>query len=213
MPRKEREEMKKIDFWPFGEHRRVTSVVGEREFMYKGDLVKDFHKGWDIGLPSRSMVESPEDGIVKGGFDKAFGNWGVLLGSVYRWNFWHLYQPPIWNDKNLRGMIISSTGNSGMSTAPHCHMQIAPADSKPGEYIDPFEVFTDEILETLEFPNNPGELERVKGRKFYEGKEWEKSSTVSKHPVAREIHKAINHLYEAEKLLIVDEVIGKGNTS
>jgi murein DD-endopeptidase MepM/ murein hydrolase activator NlpD len=165
--------MKKINFWPFGEHRRVTSVVGEREFMYKGELVKDFHKGWDIGLPEGSGFRSPEAAKTIAGWDKAFGDYLVLHGQIYRWNFWHLSKIRFLSGASVdKGILLGGTGNSGMSTAPHCHMQIAFANLDTSTYIDPFEVFTDEILETLEFPNNPEELKRVKQRKFYEGVEW-----------------------------------------
>jgi hypothetical protein len=151
--------MNKIDFWPFGEHKRITSVVGDREFMYKGRLVEDFHKGWDIGLPVGSFLMAPETGKRKIGEDKSFGHFVVLHGKFFRWNFWHLETHAIGLNPFNLGNILAHTGNSGMSTAPHCHMQITKQGDPPSSFIDPFEVFTDEVLATLEFP--PGTIRKV----------------------------------------------------
>lgn len=147
--------MNKISVWPFGDHRRITSVVGPRTYMYKGEEVSDFHKGWDVGLEEGIEFRSPENGNKYYGWDKAFGNYVVLKGQFYRWNFWHLQNSSMYEfesgDTSKEG-YLGRTGNSGTSTAPHCHMQIALAGSASGEYVDPFEVFTQEIIDSLAFP-------------------------------------------------------------
>jgi murein DD-endopeptidase MepM/ murein hydrolase activator NlpD len=131
--------------------------------MYQGELVKDFHKGWDIGLPEGSRIELPEPAQLVDGFDKAFGNFVVAKGEAYRWNFWHLQTPTRLVEAHEyffpKGTILGHSGNSGMSTAPHCHMQIAKLGDPSGSYIDPFEVFTDEVIDSLEFP--PGTIRKV----------------------------------------------------
>ena len=156
--------MNKINIWPFGEHKRITSVVGEREFIYKGELVKDFHKGWDVAMPIGSAIIPPDFGWLEFNWDKALGYFFVLWGELYRWNFWHLkehsqasydsfvlpYRLRVIEKISPLGYI--TTGNSGTSTAPHCHMQIARIDQAPGECVDPFEVFSQEIIDSLTFP-------------------------------------------------------------
>jgi murein DD-endopeptidase MepM/ murein hydrolase activator NlpD len=144
--------MNKIDIWPFGQSRRITSVIGERTYLLDGKYVTDFHKGWDTATPVGNQVVLPEGGLLKSGRATNYGLYVVLEGEFYRWQFWHLDRIKKAGGTVEDRDVVCFTGNSGASTAPHCHMQISLRGEKG--FVDPHEVFTDRVLATLTFPED-----------------------------------------------------------
>ena len=144
--------MNKINIWPFGEHKTITSMVGDRTYTLNGEEVTDFHKGWDISLPVGSKLWTPEAGVITTGYADDLGHFAVLRGELYRWNFWHLASEPFTIEKPPAGWFFAYSGNSGQSTGPHCHIQMTKAGEPSKTFTDPLHVFTPEILDSLVYP-------------------------------------------------------------
>ncbi len=96
----------------------------------------DRHNGVDIAVGEGTEVKATADGIVKFiGWDETFDNLIILkhkqgYESYYGHNQKILVAP---SQKVKRGEIISLSGNTGKSTAPHLHYEI----KKEGKSINP----------------------------------------------------------------------------
>jgi len=129
--------MSRINIWPFGEHRQIL-VAG---------LV------WKVLAPEESTIISPEKGGIETGlYLNALGHYAVLRGPWYRWTFAHLFKNPYSANRTVqeKEAFKFQTGNPSVAMFPHCCFRIvsqSPLDS----ICDPFEVFTQEIIDSLTF--------------------------------------------------------------
>lgn len=116
--------------WPLVESGFVT-----RSF---GDTVpgEGAHPGLDIAVPVGSYVRSTGPGIVvEAGEDEVYGRYIRIehtedFGSLYAHNSWTFVTP---GDSVEAGEVIALSGNTGRSTAPHLHLEIAQG----GTRVDP----------------------------------------------------------------------------
>lgn len=116
--------------WPLVEAGFVT-----RSF---GDTVpgEGAHPGLDIAVPVGSYVRSTGPGIVvESGEDEVYGRYVRIehtedFRSLYAHNSWTFVSP---GDSVEAGEVIALSGNTGRSTAPHLHLEIAQG----GTRVDP----------------------------------------------------------------------------
>lgn len=119
----------------------VTSSVGYRNQPTAGASTN--HKGTDIGVPTGTEVHSLSGGVVMnaGRSDAGgYGNWVrvqqddgnvVIYGHLSKSDFYRV------GDRVNAGDLIALTGNEGVSTGPHLHLQIEDGNGKilNSEYI------------------------------------------------------------------------------
>ena len=125
----------------------ISSRFGNRERRNKaGVLIKEFHPGIDISSKSvRPLVVTPFAGTV------AVKGWSASFG----WRVWIKLQTGMYMvlahlqsiDNTVHigqqlnpGDFIGIMGNTGLSDAPHLHLEIRPNPYKPGNAIEPTEV-------------------------------------------------------------------------
>ena len=119
----------------------VTSSVGHRSQPTAGASTN--HHGTDIGVPTGTEVHSLSSGVVTnaGRSDAGgYGNWVrvqqddgnvVIYGHLSKSDYYQV------GDRVNAGDLIALTGNEGISTGPHLHLQIEDADGNTlnSEYI------------------------------------------------------------------------------
>ena len=122
----------------------ITSHVGHRDAPTAGASTN--HKGTDIGVPTGTKVHAIGSGTVAAcGRSSAggFGNWVMIkqddgnvvkYGHVSKSNFYSV------GDRVEAGDIIALSGNEGISTGPHLHLQIEGPD---GSILDSEDYFAD----------------------------------------------------------------------
>lgn len=110
----------------------VTSSLGPRDQPTAGASTN--HKGTDIGIPEGTELHALADGVVtNAGRDDAggFGNWvkiemddgnSVIYGHVSDSSFYNV------GDRVSAGDVVALSGNEGISTGPHLHLQIEDSD-------------------------------------------------------------------------------------
>lgn len=106
----------------------VTSSLGPRDQPTAGASTN--HKGTDIGVPEGTELHALSSGVVtNAGRDDAggFGNWvrlelddgnSVIYGHVSDSSFYNV------GDRVNAGDVVALSGNEGISTGPHLHLQI-----------------------------------------------------------------------------------------
>jgi len=82
------------------------------------------HIGTDWATPKNTPILSPVDGeVTMIGLDNTRGHWLEITSSRYFWYFFHLNKRA--ELKNCKqGDVIGYTGNTGLSTGNHCHLEI-----------------------------------------------------------------------------------------
>ncbi len=132
--------------FPFerGQKAPITSHVGHRSAPTAGASTN--HKGTDIGVPTGTKIYSISSGTVAAcGRSSAggFGNWVMIkqddgrvvkYGHVSKSNFHKV------GDHVEAGELIALSGNEGISTGPHLHLQIESAN---GGILDSEDFFSD----------------------------------------------------------------------
>lgn len=110
----------------------VTSSLGPRDQPTAGASTN--HQGTDIGVPEGTELHALGDGVVtNAGRDDAggFGNWvrlelddgnSVIYGHVSDSTFYNV------GDRVNAGDVVALSGNEGISTGPHLHLQIEDPD-------------------------------------------------------------------------------------
>ena len=108
----------------------VTSSVGNRDQPIAGATTN--HKGTDIGVPIGTEVHSLSGGtVLHAGQAQGYGQWVqiqqddgniVTYGHVSKYDFFQE------GDRVEAGDVVALTGNEGVSTGPHLHLQIEDPD-------------------------------------------------------------------------------------
>ena len=112
----------------------VTSSFGQRSSPFTGEPT--IHKGIDVAAPVGTPVYAPADGVVIfSGKRNGFGNFvmiahGYGIATGYGHNAQNLVSP---GQVIRRGDQIATVGQSGRSTGPHLHYEVAVN----GQVIDP----------------------------------------------------------------------------
>jgi len=104
-----------------------------------GHYLQDYdgkpHLGLDIGIPEGTPILAPGDAlVVTFQNDGSFGNGVCLDFEGTRWFvlFAHcraLMVKP--GDRVAAGQVIALSGNTGLSTGPHCHIQVCDTTMFP----------------------------------------------------------------------------------
>lgn len=110
--------------WPL--QGSINSEFGSRTSPWTGDA--EFHSGIDIGAPPGSPVHAPGAGVVT--FAGAQGHYGLTIvldhGDELRTLYGHLSRTAVVAEQRVqRGQLIGYSGNSGKSSGPHLHYEIA----------------------------------------------------------------------------------------
>jgi len=104
----------------------VTSGFGYRTSPFTGR--REIHKGLDVATRTGTPIFSPADGIVVfSGREGGFGNMVLLdhgYGLVTRFGHCSTLEVKL-GEKVKRGDIIARVGNTGRSTGPHLHYEVA----------------------------------------------------------------------------------------
>lgn len=124
--------------WPLVESGFIT-----RSF---GDTVpgEGAHPGLDIAVPVGSYVRSTGPGVVlEAGEDEVYGRYVRIehaedFRSLYAHNSWTFVVP---GDSVEAGEVIALSGNTGRSTAPHLHLEIA----RSGTRVDPLPFISERL--------------------------------------------------------------------
>jgi|GEM_PF-5261378 len=133
-----------------------------------GNLTGQRHLGQDYLLPVGKPVYAIADGVTKSSIGRQSGNMVELTTNRgLRIRYMHLDKFVKESNGNVsRGQIIGYTGNTGVSTAPHLHLDIAPI----GTSIYQFNKFIDPL--TLNYSTTM--LEPQKPQEFnFQGKDFE----------------------------------------
>lgn len=108
----------------------VTSSVGNRNQPTAGASTN--HKGTDIGVGVGTKVHSLYNGTVKAaGYNGGYGNRVVIEQDDGRTvTYAHLSKSDYYKvgDKVKAGDVIAKSGNTGVSTGPHLHLEIHDSD-------------------------------------------------------------------------------------
>ncbi len=123
--------------------KRIASGFGYRiDPVYK--TVK-FHAGLDFSAPQGTPIYATANGVVRtaGNLANGYGNHVVINhGYGYETLYGHMYRIKVKNGQRVkRGEIIGWVGNTGKSTAPHCHYEV----HKNGTRLDPVYFFYNDL--------------------------------------------------------------------
>lgn len=123
--------------------KRISSGFGYRiDPIYK--TVK-FHPGLDFSAPQGTPIYATANGTVRtaGNLANGYGNHVIINhGYGYETLYGHMYRIKVKNGQKVkRGEIIGWVGNTGKSTAPHCHYEV----HKNGSRLDPVYFFYNDL--------------------------------------------------------------------
>jgi murein DD-endopeptidase MepM/ murein hydrolase activator NlpD len=109
--------------WPVRGY--LSATFGNRIDPFTGS--PDFHPGIDISAPTGTRIIAPADGVVLSAGEKGgYGNAIVLdhqYGVVTRYG--HLSGFAVKPGQRIkRGDVVGYVGQTGRSTAPHCHYEV-----------------------------------------------------------------------------------------
>ncbi len=104
----------------------LSSTYGYRDDPFTGR--KRFHRGLDYSVPKGTPVRATADGVVRAmKRDRGLGmmvriDHGNRITTTYaHMSEWHVTQ----GQRVTRGQVIGLSGNTGRSTAPHLHYEVA----------------------------------------------------------------------------------------
>lgn len=104
----------------------VTSGFGRRTSPFTGEPA--MHRGIDISVPQNTPLVAPANGVVvRAGWDGGLGN-AVKIdhGYGYATTYGHLAKVAVRVGQRVkRGQLIAYVGNTGLSTGPHLHYEVA----------------------------------------------------------------------------------------
>lgn len=122
--------------WPVPDCREVSSPFGKRDSPTTGASTD--HKGIDIPCQESTNVVASRDGTVTvATYSDSEGNW-VAIEHDKHYTSYYMHNSQLLvsvGDKVTKGQIIALSGNTGVSTGPHCHFAIL----KDGQYVNPLD--------------------------------------------------------------------------
>lgn len=133
---------------PYVEDAKITSLYGERVHPVTG--IKKLHKGIDISLPIGTKLYAPLSGTVYRHDDpKGYGHYLTLssvteAGTKVLFLFAHLSEILIKDGETVKEFEnIALSGNSGLGTGAHLHLETRIYDHDRQEFIaaDPMQYF------------------------------------------------------------------------
>ncbi len=111
---------------------KVSSVFGMR--FHPIWMKRMAHNGIDFDIASDTPIKATADGVVDA-VEKAPDGFGLMVSLRHAFNFKtvyaHLNKTHVAEGQIVRkGEVIATTGNTGLSTAPHLHYEVR-YDEKP----------------------------------------------------------------------------------
>lgn len=129
----------------------------------------NFHLGEDIITPINTPIVAPFNCIVEKKIGKQGGNMAycTIKKGTKSFVIRFLHCNAVYAGKHKKGATIALSGNTGLSTSPHIHLDISPTPldlNKPKRFIDPSK------FEWLEKGEYMYDLKRLKDlvRKYYD---------------------------------------------
>lgn len=137
--------------------RKIRYMSGFGWRIHPIHKVKKFHKGIDFTAPKGTPIQATGDGKVKKISKKKRGGYGysVTIDHGYGYETLYAHMEKIMvkkGDKVTKGQQIGTVGNTGLSTAPHCHYEVI----KNGKSVNPIDYVMDGLspLEYQELVKN-----------------------------------------------------------
>ena len=185
---------------------KITSNYGNRQYYYKGKLIKGFHNGIDI-VPSpcnNNEILAFTDGVVtsvqKTGVQYGTGCYVRLKHNNGLYTlYYHLKSGSVCvnvGDKVRKGQKLGIIGTTGQSTGIHLHFQIDKGNSKtsinPYDYLfNGKEFMSDKSKEDLSKYSDEELAEMVWQGKFGNGEERKKRLGARYSVVQKLVNKGI----------------------
>lgn len=122
--------------WPVPDCRDISSGYGKRNTPTEG--ASTYHKGIDIPADENTNVVATKDGIVKIARKSSSEGYWIAIEHDDHYTSYYMHCNTLLvsaGDSVLRGQVIALSGNTGVSTGPHCHFAIL----KDGAYINPLD--------------------------------------------------------------------------
>lgn len=110
--------------------------------------IRKFHEGMDFTAPTGTDIYATGDGVVEE-VESSFRGYGNKIvinhGFGYRTLYGHMNSFKVKvGQKVKRGDIIGTVGNTGLSTAPHCHYEV----SINGTKVNPINYYFNDLSAT-----------------------------------------------------------------
>lgn len=120
--------------WPVPDCRTITSGFGHRISPAAG--ASSDHKGIDIGCAEGTNIVAAKDGeVIIAQTSSSEGNW-IAIKHNKHWTSYYMHCSTLLvdvGDQVTKGQVIALSGNTGISTGPHCHFAVL----KDGTYMNP----------------------------------------------------------------------------
>jgi murein DD-endopeptidase MepM/ murein hydrolase activator NlpD len=122
---------------------RIATSYGMRIHPFYRTMV--MHSGWDYAVPEETRVFATADGtVITAASNQATTGTTLTIdhGNGYRTSYQHLSRILVREGSTVRrGDIVATTGDSGLSLAPHLHYEI----TLNGRSVDPVHYFFYEL--------------------------------------------------------------------
>ncbi len=124
--------------------RKIRYMSGFGWRIHPIHKVKKFHQGIDFTAPTGTPIQATGDGVIKKISKKRKSGYGfsVTIDHGYGYETLYAHMEKILvkkGDKVLKGQQIGTVGNTGLSTAPHCHYEVI----KDGKSVNPIDYVMD----------------------------------------------------------------------
>lgn len=122
--------------WPVPDCRIISSYFGKRESPTAGASTD--HKGIDIACQEGTDVVATKGGtVIVAEASDSEGNW-IAIQHDEHYISYYMHNSTLFvnvGDTVSRGQVIALSGNTGISSGPHCHFAIL----KDKEYVNPLD--------------------------------------------------------------------------
>ena len=122
--------------WPVPDCRTISSYFGKRESPVAGASTD--HKGIDIACQEGTDVVATKDGtVIVAELSDAEGYWIAIEHNKHYMSY-YMHNSVLLvkvGDKVSKGQVIALSGNTGVSSGPHCHFAIL----KNKKYVNPLD--------------------------------------------------------------------------
>lgn len=131
--------------WPVPDCRTISSYFGKRESPTAGASTD--HKGIDIACQEGTDVVATKGGtVIVAEASDSEGNW-IAIQHDEHYTSYYMHNSTLLvkvGDTVSRGQVIALSGNTGISSGPHCHFAILKDKQyvNPLDYVDPKEEIT-----------------------------------------------------------------------
>jgi len=171
--------------YPFTGSYKITQKFGQANAALTGGI----HKGVDYSMPSGTPVLAITSGhVVSAGYSRSAGNFVTVRSQDIVAKYFHLTKVfPSVGVFVKEGQKVGSSGNTGLSTGPHMHLQV----EIKGVPVDPLKVINNgDMIPAQQKPDTPALVYHtiIKGDTFYAIE----NSIGLKHGTIQELNPEIN---------------------